>query len=134
MVPLSKKFSLDQIPDLSGKVYIVTGGATGIGYETTIALLHHNAKVYIASRSQSKFDDVVTKGKAILPRVQADNLKFLKLDLSDIRECVVAAKRFLEGEERLDCVVTNAALSIMPCVLSPDGYEIQFATNVRVDL
>ncbi|PVH76530.1 putative carbonyl reductase [Cadophora sp. DSE1049] len=129
MASLSKKFSLNQIPDLSGKVFIITGGATGIGYETTLALLQRNAKVYIASRSQSKFDDVVTKVMTILTAFQAANLKFLKLDLSSIRECARAAKEFLEIEEQLDCVVANAALSIMPCILSPDGYEIQVATN-----
>ncbi|KAH6703188.1 putative carbonyl reductase [Leptodontidium sp. MPI-SDFR-AT-0119] len=129
MSPLSKKFSLDQIPDLGGKVYIVTGGATGIGYETALALLRHHARVYIASRSSSKFEAVLKNIKNFLPESQTSNLKFLRLDLSSIRECVSASKQFLETEERLDCVVANAALSIMPCVLSTDGYEIQFATN-----
>lgn len=53
------------------------------------------------------------KVKTILKASQLDNLRFLKLDLSSIRDCARAATRFLETEERLDCVVANAALSIM---------------------
>ncbi|KAH6665434.1 putative carbonyl reductase [Halenospora varia] len=126
MAPLlSKTFSLDQIPDLVGKVMIVTGGATGIGRQTVLALLKHNAKVYIASRSQSKFDAML----AALEEEQKPRLKFLPLDLSSLKACVDAAENFGRAEERCDVLVANAALSIMPCDLTVDGYEIQFATN-----
>lgn len=52
--PPKPKFGVDDIPDLTGKVIIVTGGYTGVGYETVKPLLVKNAKVYIAARSKSE--------------------------------------------------------------------------------
>lgn len=74
-----------------------------------LAFLKRNAKVYIASRSQSKFDAVL----ATLEEEQKQRLKFLLLDLSSIKACVNAAEYFGRVEERCDVLVANAALSIM---------------------
>ncbi|KAJ2978597.1 hypothetical protein NQ176_g3726 [Zarea fungicola] len=128
MQPFKKKFSIENIPDLRGKVAIVTGGATGIGKQTVIQLLRRNAKVYIASRSVSKFDQLLHDLESTDANV-AERLKFLALDLSDMRSCIIAAKQFTELEQRLDVLIENAALSVMPNTLSKDGIEIQFAGN-----
>ena len=91
-------------------IYIsVLRGATGIGLQTVLALLNHSAKVYIASRSQSKFDAVV----ATLEEGQKQRLKFLLLDLSSLKACVDAAESFGRMEKRCDVLIANAALSIM---------------------
>lgn len=74
-----------------------------------LALLKHKAKVYIASRSQAKFDAVF----ATLQEEQKQRLKFLLLDLSSLKACVDAAENFGRMEERCDVLVANAALSIM---------------------
>jgi retinol dehydrogenase 12 len=133
----SKTFSVDAIPDLSGKVIIVTGlvlimycivdtlllncpfgrGATGIGKEAALQLLYRNAQVYIASRSRTKFDELVNEARDLLslkggPEISG-HLQFLQLDLSDMASCVLAAKQFLAREKRLDVVVANAALSVI---------------------
>ncbi|OBT92437.2 hypothetical protein VE01_09566 [Pseudogymnoascus verrucosus] len=134
MKPYSKRFSVDEIPDLSGKVVIITGGASGIGKEAALQLFQHNAKVYIASRSKTKFDELVKEAQDILDDGGGSkvslNLQFLQLDLSDMKSCVIAAKQFLGMEKRLDVLVANAGLAVVPCTLSKDGIEIQFATNV----
>jgi len=88
-------------------------GATGIGFQTALALLRKNAKVYIASRSKSKFDVAVQQTHGILDESQRANIRFLQLDLSSISDCVEAAGRFLVLEQRLDVVIANAALSLM---------------------
>ncbi|KAF2015996.1 putative carbonyl reductase [Aaosphaeria arxii CBS 175.79] len=127
MEPFKKKFSPENIPDLSQKVIIVTGGATGIGKETVTQLLRRNARVYIASRSQKKFQELLEE-LSDLDDIQS-SLKFLELNLSDMKSCIRAAKQFKEMETRLDVVVANAALSVMPETLTTDGIEIQFGTN-----
>jgi NAD(P)-dependent dehydrogenase (short-subunit alcohol dehydrogenase family) len=77
--------------------------------------------VYIASRSQSKFNELANEARE-LSRNKADpellsRLKFLPLDLSDMKSCVLAAEQFVAMEKRLDIVVANAALSVL--VMSP---------------
>ncbi|KAH7007662.1 putative carbonyl reductase [Ilyonectria destructans] len=124
----SKKFSAESIPDLTGKVIIVIGGATGIGKQTVIQLLRRNAEVYIASRSESKFQQLSDHLKSADVHM-ATNVKFLKLDLSDIRSCISAAEHFTQLEERLDVLIASAALSVVPHTLSKDGIEIQFAAS-----
>ncbi|KAH7130114.1 putative carbonyl reductase [Dendryphion nanum] len=126
MEPFKKQFSPGDIPDLSEKIAIVTGGATGIGKETVIQLLQHNARVYIASRSKKKFQELL---EDLSETDKYQSLRFLELDLSDVRSCIHAAKQFKELETRLDILVANAALSVMPQTLTLDGLEIQFGTN-----
>lgn len=91
---------------------ILGRGATGIGYQTAIALLKHNAKVYIASRSRAKFETMISELQYI-DEDQKQRLKFLPLDLSSMKSCVDAAHAFNLLEQRLDVVIANAALSIM---------------------
>ncbi|KAH8654352.1 putative carbonyl reductase [Ilyonectria robusta] len=126
MEPFRKKFSVEKIPDLAGKVIIVTGGATGIGKQTVIQLLRCNAKVYVASRSKSKFEQLLDS-LATTDVHMVTGMKFLEIDLSDMGSCISAAKRFAELEDRLDILIANAALSVVPETLSKDGIEIQFA-------
>ncbi|KAH7363546.1 putative carbonyl reductase [Plectosphaerella cucumerina] len=127
MEPFRKSFSREDIPDMSGKVIIVTGGATGIGKETVTQLLHRNARVYVASRSKAKFRKLLEDTS--ISDVNKSNLKFLELDLSDVQSCIRAANRFKDLETRVDVVVANAALSVMPQTLTTDGLEIQLGTN-----
>jgi retinol dehydrogenase-12 len=90
-----------------------TSGATGIGKETALQLLSHNATVYIASRSRSKFDDLVAESST---KHRTQHLCFLSLDLSSMVSCVEAAREFLSKEKRLDVVVANAAVSVVVCI------------------
>ncbi|KAH7000737.1 putative carbonyl reductase [Ilyonectria destructans] len=133
MDPFRKKFSVEKIPDLAGKVVIVTGGATGIGKQTVIQLLRCNAKVYVASRSKSKFEQFLDSLETTDVHM-VTGMKFLEIDLSDMASCISAAKRFAELEDRLDILIANAALSVVPETLSKDGIEIQFAVRYTYPL
>jgi len=115
------------MPDLSGKVIIVTGGNAGIGKETVKALLAHNAKVYMACRNPAKMRQAIEDleketGKEAFP---------LQLDLADLKSVKTSAEEFMSKESRLDVLYNNAG-AIYPPVgqLTAQGYDLQFGTNV----
>ncbi|KAF7343514.1 Short-chain dehydrogenase/reductase family protein [Mycena sanguinolenta] len=114
------------MPDLSGKIALVTGGNTGIGYETVEQLLLKNAKVYLAARSGQK-------ANAAIERLEAETKKraiLLQLDLADLRSVRKAAEAFLAQESRLDLLFNNGGVMISPPeMLTAQGHDLQFGTN-----
>ncbi|KAF9479836.1 NAD(P)-binding protein [Pholiota conissans] len=125
--PPKSKFSTKDIPDLSGKVIIVTGANTGIGKETAKALLEHNAKVYIAARSSEK----ATKAIQELKTATGKEALYLKLDLADLKSVKAAVEEFSTKEKELHVLFNNAGVMIPPIEqLTAQGYDLQFGTNV----
>ncbi|GJJ14370.1 hypothetical protein Clacol_008634 [Clathrus columnatus] len=106
------------IPDLTGKVIIVTGASAGIGYETTKELLRKNAKVYLACRDIRKGERAVGALKAELTKEALETQDcchqalgegvVLQLDLSDLVSVKRAATEILNKEERIDILINNA--------------------------
>ena len=107
------------IPDLSGKVVIVTGArfvidpdrsrrvltranSSGIGYSTAEQLARHGAKVYVATRSEAKAHAAIEKIYANNKNIKAGKLMFLPLDLADLDSVAKAVEIFLKQEDRLD--------------------------------
>ncbi|KZP21939.1 NAD-P-binding protein [Athelia psychrophila] len=127
MHPPVSKYSVDEIPDLSGKVIIVTGANAGVGKETVKALLNHNAKVYMAVRSAEK-------GAAAIADLKASTGKeaiFLKLDLADLKSVKAAAAEFIRKEMQLHVLFNNGGVMTPPIeMVTADGYDLQFGTNV----
>ncbi|QRV85244.1 short chain dehydrogenase [Ceratobasidium sp. AG-Ba] len=120
-------FTVDQIPDLTGQVTIVTGGNTGIGKETCKALLEKNAKVYLAARSKPRADDAIewlkneTNGKEAV---------FLELDLGSFASIRKAAEEFKSKEQNLHVLFNNAGVCYPPIEQkTADGYDLCFGTN-----
>ncbi|KDQ57600.1 hypothetical protein JAAARDRAFT_268980 [Jaapia argillacea MUCL 33604] len=125
--PGKPTYSTEEIPDLSGKVMIVTGGNTGIGKETIKALLTHNAKVYMAARSKSKAEAAIQDLK---DQTGKESL-FLELDLSNLASVRKSAEEYLSKEKELNVLFNNAGLMFPPLdQITADGYDIQFGTNV----
>ncbi|EMD41123.1 hypothetical protein CERSUDRAFT_103441 [Gelatoporia subvermispora B] len=98
------------LPDLHGKVIIVTGGNAGIGFAAIQHLARHGAKVYMATRNEEK-------AKAAIARLQSEGLapgngevKWLYLDLADPKIAKQSAETFMQQEERLDILINNASL------------------------
>ncbi|KAG9315699.1 hypothetical protein JVU11DRAFT_3346 [Chiua virens] len=126
-IPPQSKFNASDIPDLTGKVFIVTGASTGIGKETAKALLEHNAKVYVATRDEAKSKSAIEELKASTGKEGV----FLKLDLGSLKSVKEAAEEFLRKETRLDVLISNAGVMFPPVShLTSDGYDLQFGTNV----
>ena len=105
MFPGKPRWTAKDMPDLAGKVVCVTGGNTGIGYETCKALLEHNAKVYLAARNEQKAMAAIEKLKTATGK---DDIHWLKLDLADIPSCAAAAKELASNESKLDILFNNA--------------------------
>jgi NAD(P)-dependent dehydrogenase (short-subunit alcohol dehydrogenase family) len=115
------------IPDLSGKVIIVTGGNNGLGKESILQLSKHNpSKIYLCARSSSKAQQAIASIKSAIPNA---NILFLELDLASLASVKSAAETFLAENTRLDILINNAGIMAVPPGLTSDGYEIQFGTN-----
>ncbi|KAI2859147.1 hypothetical protein CBS12448_5846 [Aspergillus niger] len=97
------------IPELTGKVVIVTGGHTGLGFGTSIELSRHGARVYIASRSQSRFEHARRDIIAECSKREVD-VRFLNLDLFSMSSVRQAAEQFVRQESRLHLLVNNAGV------------------------
>src|ERR1700754_2535449 len=88
--PPKSKWSVNDIPDLSGKVAVVTGGNNGIGRENVKALLAHKAKVYILSRDHAKSTEAINSLKS----ETGQDAEFIQLDLADLDSVKRAAEEF----------------------------------------
>ncbi|KAJ7043675.1 hypothetical protein C8F04DRAFT_1072931 [Mycena alexandri] len=126
--PPSPKFdTAEDIPDLGGRVFIVTGGNSGVGKETIRVLLNHNAKVYMASRSQLKAEEAIRELK---DQTGKDTL-FLQLDLGDLKSVKDSAAEFMRKEPELHVLFNNGGVMMPPIEdRTTDGYDLQFGTNV----
>ncbi|KAG8916336.1 hypothetical protein FRC03_001026 [Tulasnella sp. 419] len=126
--PPASKFNPGRdIPDLTGRIMIVTGGNTGIGKETVKALLGKNAKVYMASRSKSKAEEAIKELKSLTGK----EAHFLELDLASLDAVTKAANEFKRRESQLHVLFNSGGVMVPPIEqLTADGYDLQFGTNV----
>lgn len=143
MSGLSKalKWTDDHIGDLSGKIYVVTGANSGIGYEATRFIAHKGGKVIMACRSESKalkaIDDLVngtSDGKPISSvdiKIKRENLDFIQLDLSDLASIERFGQQLLERYPKVDCLICNAGIMALPKrEETVQGFELQMGVNV----
>ncbi|KAH9203542.1 hypothetical protein DL95DRAFT_529610 [Leptodontidium sp. 2 PMI_412] len=127
--PPAAKFTEKNLPDQAGKVFIVTGSSSGVGKELAQILYSHNAKVYVAARSQEKARKAIESIKATFPK-SAGELVFLRLDLDDLTTIKKSAEDFLSKETKLDVLWNNAGVMVPPQgSTTKQGYELQLGTN-----
>ncbi|KAG5664872.1 hypothetical protein KAF25_008606 [Fusarium avenaceum] len=119
-------FHPDNLPELNGKVFIVTGGNSGIGYYTVSHLAQHGAHVYMGVRSLEKGNAAIAEIKKEHPSVQID---LLQMDLMNLPSVVEAAKHFFTLETALHGLVNNAGIMATPFEMTKDGHEAQWQTN-----
>ncbi|GAB7356795.1 hypothetical protein MBLNU459_g7682t3 [Dothideomycetes sp. NU459] len=115
------------IPDLSGKVILVTGGNSGLGRESCLRFAQHNpSHIYLGARTRSKAEAAIATIKETVPNAP---ITFLEMDLTDLASVKKAAETFLASSDRLDILMNNAGIMACPAALTKDGFEIQFGTN-----
>ncbi|KAH7379982.1 hypothetical protein BKA64DRAFT_240416 [Cadophora sp. MPI-SDFR-AT-0126] len=116
-------------PDLTGKVYIVTGGASGIGFRLVKILYQKNATVYIAGRSLENAERAKAEAKSEV-LISNGKIECLFLDLADLATIKKSADEFMAREQRLDILWNNAAVGQPPAgSQTAQGYELQLGTN-----
>ncbi len=119
-------WSAADIGDLTGRVALVTGANSGIGYATARALAEHGAHVILACRDDEKARRARDKMESELER---SSLELLHLDLADLVSVRRAAAAVLADHARLDLLVNNAGVMGTPYRQTADGFELQMATN-----
>jgi NAD(P)-dependent dehydrogenase (short-subunit alcohol dehydrogenase family) len=123
---MAKHWSANDIPEQSGKTFVVTGSNSGIGLEAARALAQRGAEVILACRSQEKGQLALDQLRAETPAAKA---KLMKLDLASLASIREFAERFKGEHGRLDALINNAGLMAIPRATTADGFEMQLGTN-----
>ena len=124
-------FSLDEIPDLSAKVALVTGGSEGIGFGCTHTLIKHNiSKLFIISQREEVIEDAYKEIDSEFGTGASNKIIWLKCDLSDWEQTAETARKILSQADKLDIIINNAARGIMTQQFAPsNGIDLHMASN-----
>ena len=114
------------IPDMTGRVAVVTGANSGLGLATSRALLKAGAHVVMTMRSAEKAKATHDALVADLGAVAAETLL---LDLADLESVRSFAEEFRARHSRLDLLINNAGIMMTDAQLTIDGFESQLGTN-----
>jgi NAD(P)-dependent dehydrogenase (short-subunit alcohol dehydrogenase family) len=119
-------WTVSEIPDQHGRVAVVTGANSGLGFQTARALAGKGATVVMACRDQRKGAEALGRIKDEHP---AATIELLELDLADLASERKAANDVLARHDRIDVLVNNAGVMAIPRRTTVDGFEMQFGTN-----
>ncbi|KAJ6539707.1 NAD-P-binding protein [Mycena capillaripes] len=126
--PPKPTWKAEDVPNLTGQIFLCTGGSAGIGKETCRVLVARNAKVYLAARSEEKaqvaIDDICkSTGKS--------NIHFLQIDLGDLVSVRKAAEEYISKEKELHVLINNGGVLYAPGIgpRTTQGYDVQFGVN-----
>jgi len=114
------------LPDLSGKVFVVTGGNSGLGLETARELSRKSAHVVIACRDAAKAATALSEIRA---GARGASIEAVNLDLASLASVRAFAEAFCANHHRLDALCNNAGVMALPYRKTADGFEMQFGTN-----
>jgi NAD(P)-dependent dehydrogenase (short-subunit alcohol dehydrogenase family) len=117
-------WSEKDIPDQSGRVAVVTGANSGIGYVTARELARRGARVVLACRSEARGSEAVGRLAREVPGAEAEAARLDLADLACVREFADAC-----SHDRLDLLVNNAGVMALPYGTTADGFETQFGVN-----
>ena len=120
------KIRLEDLPDQSGKITIVTGANIGLGYYTALGLAKKGAKVIMACRNLTKAEEAK---KSMLQEQAGLDLEIMELDLNSLESVRSFAKSFSDKYERLDILVENAGIMMPPLGRTKEGFESQMGVN-----
>jgi NAD(P)-dependent dehydrogenase (short-subunit alcohol dehydrogenase family) len=122
----TKRWGEADIPDQTGRVALVTGPTSGIGFETARALAARGASVILAGRSPERLE---AAGHRIQSAVPGVDLSAVVCDVAELASVRNAAEQVIANYESIDLLVLNAGVMAPPRQITVDGFELQFATN-----
>ncbi len=120
------QWTSNDISNQRGKLAVVTGGNSGIGYEAALALAGKGARVILAVRNAAKGQAAATAIQRVHPGAAAE---VMELDLSSLASVRRFAETFLQRFDALPLLINNAGVMALPYARTADGFEIQFGTN-----
>lgn len=124
---MSAKWTAADIPDQSGRVAIVTGANSGLGYDTAALLAGKGAQVVMAVRNLDKGNEALGRIQRTHPNAQ---VALQELDLSSLDNTRKAAEVMRSAYPRIDLLINNAGVMYVPTrEATSDGFEMQFGTN-----
>jgi NAD(P)-dependent dehydrogenase (short-subunit alcohol dehydrogenase family) len=112
--------------DISGRRFVITGAASGLGRESARALAAHGASVTLVARSGDRADDAVAEVSSM---VRGAELEAGVADLGDLNSIRSFAESYLAAHDTIDVLMNNAGVMACPFGLTADGFETQFGTN-----
>lgn len=121
-----RKWSENDVPDQSGRVVVVTGSNTGLGLDTARVLAERGAQVVLAVRNVDKGEAACEKIRQSVPDAEVSTQL---LDLGSLESVRTASAELRAAHPRVDLLINNAAVAFPPKTTTPDGFELQFATN-----
>jgi NAD(P)-dependent dehydrogenase (short-subunit alcohol dehydrogenase family) len=125
-MPTTPAWTAGEIPDLSGKTFLVTGANSGLGYETSLELASKDASVVLACRDLDKAHAALESIRTAHPGAA---LEAMELDLASLASVRDFAKTFLDGHGDLHVLCNNAGVMALPYRKTADGFEMHFGTN-----
>ncbi|MHA1740299.1 MAG: oxidoreductase [Candidatus Heimdallarchaeota archaeon] len=123
---MPKKWTTRNIPDLTGKIIIVTGANSGIGFEDAKVFTRNRAKTILACRNMEKANKALSKIQIENPEAQAE---IIQLDLGSLDSIKKFVAEFTEKYDHLDVLVNNAGILRVPYQKTMDGFESQVGIN-----
>src|SRR5258708_20110140 len=121
-----KKWTPADIPSLHGRLAVVTGANSGIGWHTALELARAGSEVILATRMEPKGRDAVDRIRQEVPQAK---VRAEALDLASLRSVQSFAAK-IDREAKLDLFVNNAGVMSVPTrQVTEDGFELQFGTN-----
>lgn len=120
-----ERWTATDIPDLTGKRFVVTGVTSGLGASIALELARHGAAVVLAARSEAKLEHTQEQIRSEVPTAELAPLVVDLSDLGSVRRAAARASSF----GPLDCLVNNAGVMATPYARTVDGFELQLATN-----
>lgn len=123
---MRQKWTTDDIPDLSGKITIITGANSGIGLETARELACKGADIIMACRNM---DTAKTAKNAIMKEFPRSKLEIIHIDLAVLKSVYQFAEVFKSKYSSLDILINNAGIMMAPYGKTKDGFEQQFGIN-----
>jgi NAD(P)-dependent dehydrogenase (short-subunit alcohol dehydrogenase family) len=126
-VSAKTNWALSDAPRQDGKRVLVTGGASGIGYQAARAMAALGAEVTIAVRDPSKGQEALTRLRAEVPE---GTFAFERVDLANLRSIADFGQRFLARNQPLDILMNVAGVMAIPTrTTTADGFEAHMGTN-----
>lgn len=122
------QFTAEQIPNLEGKVYLVTGANAGLGLEMSKVLVSKRGTVIMAYRNPEKAKAAVEEVKQVASK-NGGKVEELLLDLGDLASVSKAAQEIIDKKYPVHCLVNNAGVMRTDYGFTKDGFETQFGIN-----